>query len=785
MWILVACCALIAPEVAHAQVPDDPAADSLPGDGGDDSDAAAETAAAPPPIPGGNIPVRLVDGRLIAACDISTNARRIPVNLLIEYDGPWGLRLHNQATNGIRAERDGVSIPVTIHFPGFEIVVPAREHGPEEFYNDFTKYHSKEMGEQALVGSIGAEVLSQYFVTFDLEAGFLRLDSPRPRTEDHAAPAAGTTRVEASTYNGLVWMPARHESGTYALAVGSSTYDTIIDEDLAYDFDRPAGNIGPVTIDELDLSKYVAFRPEELMQIHPDGALGVTGIGLLRHFRVSVDRVNELVEWTPVLPAKFPEEDLEYFTARVTEEAAPVEAFLKDHADSRLAREAARHLVDLRLQTDDTGEGFERAIQWVTETASEDLRATTALDLMEELLESGYPEQALIAGESGVEFGRDDRYPNAIHSIHSRLGEQFLERGLRKKAWKHLLSAAFGLPEDGLINLNLGRFYELEERYNRAYSRYVQAVITPEAGPQALEGLERVHAKLGESEAMSVDTVAKLIAGKTLNFGSATRFKPTPENSSNRVVLVEFFTNAHGRGTLAGELAWDGLLGHYSADHVAFISYHLAQPGLDPLVNPLASVMKDRYSITRPTLVVDGTARGPGAARTDQREALFDYLREMVNARLPIRSFLEIDVEARAEEGRVRGQVEIRGPELDEAFVHCILVERGVLFPGQNKHVVHRMIARGSLTESIEGVYYAPIDGTMTIDFDRALEAITEENHAHLDALQSQGGGMVSRFPVRIDPRQLSVVVYVRSELDGKVLQAAQIDIESADETGQ
>ena len=134
-------------------------------------------------VSGGSIPVRVVEGRLIAACDISTSFRRIPVNLLIEYDGPWGLRLHNQATNGIRAERNGLSVPVSIHFPGLEITVPAREHGPEEFYNDFTKYHSKEMGENALVGSIGAEVLGRYHVTFDVEAGFVHLDPPRERSE--------------------------------------------------------------------------------------------------------------------------------------------------------------------------------------------------------------------------------------------------------------------------------------------------------------------------------------------------------------------------------------------------------------------------------------------------------------------------------------------------------------------------------------------------------------------------------------------------------------------------
>ena len=56
---------------------------------------------------------------------------------------------------------------------------------------------------------------------------------------------------------------------------------------------------------------------------------------------------------------------------------------------------------------------------------------------------------------------------------------------------RHLLSAAFGLPEDGSINLDLGRFYEQQGRYRRAFSRYVQAVIRPESGAGGLEGLQR------------------------------------------------------------------------------------------------------------------------------------------------------------------------------------------------------------------------------------------------------------------------------------------------------
>ena len=106
-----------------------------------------------------------------------------------------------------------------------------------------------------------------------------------------------------------------------------------------------------------------------------------------------------------------------------------------------------------------------------------------------------------MAGELGIEGGRTDRYPNSVHQLHATLGEILLDQDEDKRAWRHLLSAAFGVPDDGPVNLNLGRFYEKQERYNRALSRYVQAVIKVETGEQALEGLERVQRKMGDTAA--------------------------------------------------------------------------------------------------------------------------------------------------------------------------------------------------------------------------------------------------------------------------------------------
>ena len=134
--------------------------------------ALAAPAPAQEPVRGGRIPVRVVAGKLVVACDVSSPSRRIPVNLFIEYETPCGVQLHNRAAFPLRIETaDGRTIPFKIQFPDFAITVPSREHGDEDYLDEFTKYHSVELGENAVVGVIGAEILDDYLVTFDLAAG--------------------------------------------------------------------------------------------------------------------------------------------------------------------------------------------------------------------------------------------------------------------------------------------------------------------------------------------------------------------------------------------------------------------------------------------------------------------------------------------------------------------------------------------------------------------------------------------------------------------------------------
>ena len=729
-------------------------------------------------VPGAVVPAQIVAGKLVVSCDLSTRVRRVPVTLFVELDAPCGLMLHNQAALGLRAEnRDGSPNPITIQLPDLDLAVPKREHGPEKVYEDFTKFHAPEIGEVALVGTIGAEILKHYHLTLDLHGGVLRLAPPAERSDEAARDVEGSVTTPITLTNDLVWFSVRFADGTPgAMAVATSHYDTLIDKAVCAARGKPAGDIGPLTVGDLDLAQYVAFRPEEVVQVHADGVAGMLGLNALAHLRVEIDRVNRFVRFTQTLEPDFPASDLAFFRARAEDDGDAMQAFLEKYPKERLSKEASHRLVDLRLDEGADAETVAKALTWVNDAELEDLRATTMLDLMKKLAEAGYPEHVLKAGEIGIESGRKDRYPDAVHKIHGRMGEVLLDLGRNRDAWRHLLSAAFGLPEDGLINLNLARFYERSGRLRRAYSRYVQAVIQPESGPQALEGLERLQAKMPGGERYSVDLVERLIGGKILTFGTANKFKPDAENATNRVVLLEFFTNAHLEAALGGELGNEGILSHFPRTHVAALSYHLPQPQLDPLVNELALHTAQRRGVDKPTVhVFDGLEQGPGAARSDQKELVYGALREKILAQLKRPSPWTFALEATVEGDVVSGVLRVQGPEREGLQLQIVLAERGVLFPGKSKVVIHRMLARGLLTDALDGVAWRPKDGVMEIPFRRSLAEISKVNAAWLDDFERRGGGSVPRMAVRIDPEQVTLVAYARGS-SGQIVQALQVD---------
>ncbi len=747
----------------------------------------ANTLDKPPEITddGGTLQVQVIDGRIVVPCDISGPRMRAPINLWLDFDGAYGFQLHNRAAAGLPAEMpNGKPVPLTLHFPDFDIKVARRELGPEEEFEKFTKYNSKEIGENALSGAIGSHILKHFDVVFDLPRGQVSLLKSGQLQGRVSSQHPKEVLTQISMQNELIWIPVTLEGGEKplkrALAIGSSRFDTILDERLCNSFGRPAGNIGAMKCDKIDFGEYVAFRPEEVVQVHPDGVAGVLGINLLKSFKVHVDRKSLLATIQSARRPIFPTEELEYFKAMVAEDGDRVVEWLKKNQKSRLAREGAEFLLSLYLDEDANAEQMEAAVQFINDTQLEDLRATRMFDLLEELVNEGQEALGIKAGQLGLKSARKDRYPESNYKLHGRIGELLLPSDNRQ-AWRHLLSAAFGLPEDGMINYNLGKCYEANGKPKRAFSRYVQALIKEDSSALAMVALKRMDAELPSEEKLTIEKIDRMISGRVHNFSAPDVYEP--EEVSGQTGLVEFFTNAYvgneRAGAIGGALANQGLLSHFKPEDCVFLSYHLPAPKSEPLCTPLGDHMAKWLKVGQPAVhVISGRDKGPGAARRRQGEQLYKMLKDVVIKRIKGENSLLMVGDAEVRDGRVVGNVTIDAIELPDQELTCqvVIAERGVVFHGKSAVVIHRMLARGLATEgSLSGVAFEPdAAGHFEIDFDRDLKAVQAENEAYLDKLE-EGKAAGIRMGVRIEPKSVEVVAVLRNSSTGQVVQACQL----------
>ncbi|MBK7874266.1 MAG: hypothetical protein IPJ77_00670 [Planctomycetes bacterium] len=748
------------------------------------------------------IPAHVVDGRLVVFAQVSAG-KRIPANLFVELEAPVGLALHGRAVRGLEVEsEDGTVHPVTLHLPDLDVPIDAIGEGDDGAYEQFTKWNSKELGDNALVGTLGARILSKYHVALDLAAGFLELSAPRaplaalPDRGGASAPNASAGNGEpAAAPNAFELRPTFQDDVAWftlafgdhraaPIGLGTASYDTLVDAALCEELGRPAGDLGPVQLGPVDLARYVAFRPEPAARLggaRPDGAFGWIGLNLLAHFRVELDRVNRVARFTPTRAPKFPEADLDFFAARASGDPDELERWLAKYPKERLAQEASGALFSRQLARNAPTEAMQRALKLVSAAFPEDLRATGALALLDRLAGAGRDDVLLDAAELGLAGGRTDRYPDAVHKLHAKIGHLLMEKGRGEEAWKHLLSAAFGLAEDGPLNLDLARYYESQGRWERAFSRYLQALMDAESGAAALAGLERVQPKVPDAESVSVESVERLLEGRLVSFATASRYRPADGLVPTRVALLELVCNAHDEGEIGVALARDAANDHFQRAHLVQVAYHVGDGEFEPLWNPTSDALARAVSGGQLAHVLDGKTELPPRGLVRHKEQIFDAVKGAVTARLSEPSEYAIELEATVDGAAIRGEARVKGPEGVESSVQLLLVERGVVYPGKSKVVIQRNVARAALTAWAAGEEWAPVDGEQRLPFERALADVERENAAFL-AERRPPGENAATIGVRLDPRQLSVLAIVRDAKTREVLQAAWLDPKLAPE---
>lgn len=747
--------------------------------------AAQRSAAEEPP----EIPVRVIDGRLYAKAQIQGAGPRVPIHLLVDFASPGPFALHVNTARLLELQ-PGQGVKLT--FRGFEMENLVPDVSRIQFLEGLTAEYAQELEEIPVSGILGLRAFPKTKrLELNLRRGLIRLLDP-PAALDEPPPAENVDQPMpvADAWKALergtkitfpyeersdgVRFQVRLEDQLLTASLATGELDTWI-RPGKIDLERDVPE--RLRLQDIEITRHVALRPGDKPFDVAGGVDVVLGTNFLADYILTLDprwKVGVLEALTePVDPST----DRAGFRALASAAPDALDAFYEANKEHRLAKEVGVALLRARLgERDVDTKALVRAVEVFAATTPAKRRSRVLLDMLGQMERFGLSDenQTALRGRSlelALEASKEDEDAEAVHKTRREIGTMLLEEGDLDQAHRHLLSAAFGMPRDGMVNLRLGQLYEKMDKQRRAWSRFLQAAITADAGPEGMKGLERIADAQGITTPYDVDEMERAIEGRIPAFEPASVYAREDGTKPSRTVLAELFTGAHCKPCGPADLAFDGLLAHFAHGEVAIIEHHLHIPAPEPLVSP-AAMERGREMGVRgtPTVVLDGVERIDAGGRIAQAGASFRKIRDAVEKRLEEETPWTITIEGQLEGEELAVDAVVHGPAADGLRLNLYLCEKKVLFPGASTIVLHRFVNRYELT--LGGARLESEAGARRVSRSVILPDVTFELEDHLDQVEQQAGRPFPMRPVAISPKQVAVVGFLQDR-GGAILQAA------------
>lgn len=738
---------------------------------------------------GSQIAIKMVDGRLCARATLAGPTLSIPASIVIDLGMRAPLVVHSRTAKLLKLSP---ATRTTLTFG--DLALPDLQTYSSEIASleELSKEHASELDEIPAVAIMGLPALAGFGVQLDIAANQIRLlpieDAQRRVSADPgtpgatSAPAAGAVSFvlpfEEQGSGCWMWVEAG-EQFKLRTRFATSSYDTIIDATAADLAGSADGALDTLMLGSLNVAKYVALRPEDLAGAGDPRPDLIVGNNLLSHFRITIDAPNHRMLFEQTRSPQFPTEERAFFVARAAGDMPALEAFLKDHADSRLASEAAAKLLELRLEEfpADTP-AIERAARWRAEHTPENRRAAGMIALADEVIAGKREDKYALAKTLltiGTESAAADLNATATHQINARLGMIALRQNDADTARRFLISAAFSIPRDPLLNLWLGEFYESRGRLTRAWSRYIQSALDKNAPPEAMAALDRLNANPAFRAQFTMEDATQLLEGRMQEFHAPDRLSPK-DAPPETVRLVELFASIDAGDTAAPELAFQALAEYLSQIPTVTIQYHISSPSADPLTTSASAARARHYAVTTaPAAIFDGENRVTTSGPADDTEKIYGKYREAAGQGTAAACTVSGTLDAFSDQLAGRVHIQPRpGAKLDNARLFLVACESIVMAPAGNGVLLHRNVARGLLSpeSGIELNGSALGDG---VRFAKSFKDLRTEAEASLAVVETDLSVKFLLRPLYIDPAATFVVAIVQDMPTHRVLGVAKL----------
>jgi hypothetical protein len=235
------------------------------------------------------------------------------------------------------------------------------------------------------------------------------------------------------------------------------------------------------------------------------------------------------------------------------------------------------------------------------------------------------------------------------------------------------------------------------------------------------------------------------------------------------------FTGSACPPCIGADAAAAALEAAFGKSEVVVLRYHQHIPAPDPLANDDGEERFSSYDGEgTPALYVNGKSfAGPGGSMT-QVPDIYRRLRETVEPYLTEKTGLQLELTARAEQGRVAVSAKAAGLKSFPAEVHLklALAEDKVAYLAMNGIRVHEMIVR-AMPGGADGI--EPVKGQLAWRGEIDLSKLRTDLNQSLSKIEREAKFEFDQKPFEF--KTLHLVAFLQHDGTGEVLQAAAIPV--------
>jgi Tfp pilus assembly protein PilF/thiol-disulfide isomerase/thioredoxin len=347
--------------------------------------------------------------------------------------------------------------------------------------------------------------------------------------------------------------------------------------------------------------------------------------------------------------------------------------------------------------------------------------------------------------------------------------------------------------------LRLGRIEMQKANDAKALDHFLHAAATQYLRGPDLETLKSLYRKVRGSETGLEAELDKLYMA-TSKPVTPTAYTPSKART-DRLVLLEMFTGSGCPPCVAADLAFDAVMARYPATAIVPIAYHVHIPQPDPMTTTESEARRLFYSVSGvPTFNIDGQLGKLGGGGWSNTPPVYDEYVTKIDKALELPTEAALSVRATVEGDTVSATATVTKlpAGAKDLRLHILVVERELLFGGENGVREHPMVVRAIAGEKGMGLPLAATGTTQHTfnlattrdDITKSLAADIARRRGSAPAAAPAPAPAASPAPAaaapqfaaegramtKIDPAHLVVVAFVQAA-DKKILQATRSEV--------